>query len=67
LYKQLVESLIAQRGRQNYAQAADPLRSVMDAYIRLGEPQAWQALITKLHEQHNNLPALNDELKPAGL
>lgn len=38
LYMQMIEPLIAQRGRENYAQAAGYLRSVRDAYLRLGEP-----------------------------
>ena len=67
LYMQMIEPLIAQRGRENYAQAADYLRSVRDAYLRLGEPHTWQALIANLREQHRNLPALKDELNQAGL
>jgi uncharacterized Zn finger protein len=67
LYIQLVESLIRQRGRDNYAQAAGYLRPVREAYLRLGEPQTWQALIANLREQHRNLPALRDELTRAGL
>lgn len=67
LYVQIIERLIERRGRENYAQAANYLRSVKDAYLRLGEPQTWQALIAKLREQHRNLPALKDEFKRAGL
>jgi uncharacterized Zn finger protein len=67
LYMQIIESLIAQRGRENYAQVASHLRSVRDTYLRLGEPHTWQALIVNLREQHRNLPALKDELNRAGL
>lgn len=67
LYMQMIEHLIAQRGRENYAQAAGYLRSVRDAYLRLGEPHTWQALIANLREQHRNLPALKDEFNRAGL
>ncbi|MBM4427460.1 MAG: hypothetical protein FJ031_09500 [Chloroflexi bacterium] len=67
LYMQLIEPLIAQRGRENYAQAARHLRSVRDTYLRLGEPHTWQALIAHLREQHRNLPALKDELNRAKL
>ena len=67
LYMQMIEPLIAQRGRENYAQAAGYLRSVRDAYLRLGEPHTWQALIANLREQHRNLPALKDEFNRAGL
>jgi uncharacterized Zn finger protein len=64
---QLVESLIRQRGRDNYAQAAAYLLQVHEAYQRLDEPQSWQALIANIREQHRNLPALRDELSRAGL
>jgi uncharacterized Zn finger protein len=67
LYMQLVESLIRQRGRDNYAQAAAYLLQVHEAYQRLDEPQSWQALIANIREQHRNLPALRDELNRAGL
>ena len=66
LYLQLVERLIRQRGRNNYAQAAGYLRSVREAFFRLGESQTWDALIANLREQHRNLPALRDELNRAG-
>ena len=65
LYMQVIEALIAQRGRENYALAAGYLRSVRDAYLRLCEPHTWQALIANLREQHHNLPALKDELNRA--
>jgi uncharacterized Zn finger protein len=67
LYMQMIEPLIAQRGRDNYAQAAGYLRSVRDAYQRLGELHTWQALIANLRKQHRNLPALKDEFNRAGL
>ena len=67
LYMQVVESLIQQRGRGNYAQAAGYLRPVREAYLRLGEPQTWETLIADLREQHRNLPALREELARAGL
>jgi len=66
LFLQIVESLIRQRGRHNYIQAARYLFPVREAYLRLGEPQSWEALIANLHEQHRNLPALRDELNRAG-
>jgi uncharacterized Zn finger protein len=67
LYLQLAESLILQRGRGNYAQAAGYLQPVRATYLRLGEPQTWQALIVNLREEFRNLPALKDELNRAGL
>jgi uncharacterized Zn finger protein len=67
LYMQVVESLIQQRSRENYAQAAGYLKSVCGAYLRLGESQTWERLIADLREQHRNLPALREELDRAGL
>ena len=67
LYLQLAERLVQLRGRENYAQAAVYLRAVREIYLRLGEPQAWQAAIANLRDQHRNLPALRDELDRAGL
>ena len=67
LYMQLVENLIGQRGRNNYTQAASYLKSVNDAYLRLGELHTWETLIANLREQHRNLPALREELDRAGL
>jgi uncharacterized Zn finger protein len=67
LYVQLAENLIRLRGRDNYVQAAGYLQPVREAYLRLGEPQTWQALITNLREEYHNLPALREELNRAGL
>jgi uncharacterized Zn finger protein len=68
LYMQLVESLIGQRGRNNYAQAAGYLRPVREAYLRLGElHNTWETLIANLREKYRNLPALREELDRAGL
>ena len=67
LYVQLAENLIRQRGRDNYVQAAGYLLPVREAYLRLGEPQTWQALIANLREEYRNLPALREELNRAGL
>ena len=67
LYMQLANNLITQRGRDNYAQAAAHLRLVREAYLRLDEPQTWQALIKNLREEYRSLPALKDELNRAGL
>ena len=67
LYMQVVESLIGQRGRNNYAQAAGYLRLVREAYLRLGELHTWEMLIANLREKYRNLPALREELDRAGL
>ncbi len=67
LYLQFVENLIQRHGRDNYVQAASFLQLVRAIYLRLGEPQTWQPLISSLREQNRNLPALRDELNRAGM
>jgi uncharacterized Zn finger protein len=67
IYAERAERLIATRGRGNYAEAATYLVRVRDLYHRLGEPEAWQTLITDLRERNRQLPALKDELNKAGL
>ena len=67
LYMQEVESLIAARGRGNYAQAAIYLLTVRGLFERLDQRQAWNILIKDLRERCCRLPALKDELNKAGL
>ena len=67
LYLQIVQHLIAIRGRDNYAQAAEHLKQVQELYRRLGDLQGWQRLITNLREEHRSLRALQDELNQARL
>jgi hypothetical protein len=67
LYLQIVQRLIANRGRGNYAQAAEHLKQVQEAYRRLGDLQGWQRLITNLREENRSLRALQDELNQARL
>jgi uncharacterized Zn finger protein len=67
LFIEVVERLINQRGRENYAQAAGHLAEVRTIYHRLGENETWYALITRLREQHRTLRALQDELTRAEL
>ena len=67
LYLDQVNSLIVQRGRENYAEAANHLKVVRELYKRLGRQGDWQALITSLRQDNRMLPALQDELNKAGL
>lgn len=67
LYLDQVNSLIAQRGRENYAEAANHLSVVRGLYKRLGRQGDWQALIASLRQDNRMLPALQDELNKAGL
>ncbi len=67
IYMQMAEALIAARGRDNYAVAAGYLKRVRDIYRRLGQEEAWQALITRIRTENKTLRALKDELQKAGL
>ncbi len=67
LIKPIVDDLIAARGRGNYARAARHLQTVRDIYAAQGAMEEWQAFIGDLKEENRRLPALQDELKKAGL
>lgn len=67
LYRDLVEKLIAQRGRQNYQEACKHLTKIRALYEKSGESAAWSRYITTLREQNRNLRALKEELAHAGL
>ena len=67
IYLAQAEELIAARGRQNYAAAARYLSRIRDLYRRLGQEDAWQALITRIREENKTLRALKDELQKANL
>lgn len=67
LYRERVETLIAQRGRDNYATAARFLQRVKAIYEQLGEEEKWRAYIADVRDQKPKLPALLDELEQAGL
>ncbi len=67
IYRQRAERAIAARGRANYQTAAGHLLRVRDLYHRLGEDAAWETYIAHLRQEHQRLPALQDELNKAGL
>lgn len=67
IYLNAVRQLIEQRGRDNYAQAAEYLKRIQTAYLGLNEPERWQLLIAEIRESNKRLPALKDELNKAKL
>ena len=67
LYLDMVDKLIAARGRDNYTVAAEYLVRVRALYQRLGEEEYWQLFIADLRDQHRRLRALWEELNRAGL
>ena len=66
-YLLLAEDLIAQRARGSYAEAARFLQQIRKLYLGLGEIEAWNRLISDLRQEYRRLPALQDELRRAGL
>jgi hypothetical protein len=67
LYLNQINSLIAGRGRENYAEAANHLKTVRGIYKRLGRQNDWQTLIANLRQENRMLRAFQDELNKAGL
>jgi hypothetical protein len=67
LYMDYVRALIAGRTRTQYREAARVLRTVRRLYGRLGDQDAWHALIADLRATHRRLAALQDELSKARL
>lgn len=67
LYVNAANDLIALQGRANYAVVAEHLMRVRQVYRQQGRGAEWQAFIGELRARHKRLPALQDELKKAGL
>ncbi|TRZ52299.1 hypothetical protein D4S03_03660 [bacterium] len=67
VYLDAAEKLITQQGRKNYAAAAGYSRRARDLFIATKRGDEWQKTIADLRERHRNLPALQDELRKAGL
>jgi uncharacterized Zn finger protein len=67
LYLEKVEQEIAGRSRGSYSVAASTLKKVKPLFIKLHTEAAWTEYIKFLREAHKNLPALQDELRKAGL
>lgn len=68
LYLDLAGDLIDQRGRKNYARAAEHLTRIKHIYHDvMNDPSAWSELIAMIRDEYSNLPALQDELDKAEL
>jgi uncharacterized Zn finger protein len=67
LYLEKIEQEIAGRSRGSYSVAASTLKKVEPLFIKLHDQTAWTDYIKFLRESHKNLPALQDELRKAGL
>lgn len=67
LYLSKINTLIKQRGRENYTLAASYLKRVRKLYIDLNDINRWKILIKYLRQQHRHTMALMDELEKARL
>ncbi len=67
LYQGMAEQTITLRQRKHYAHAANLLGHVRDLYERLGDSAGWTNFFGSLKNKYAHLPALQDELKKAGL
>lgn len=71
LYRQMGENCIAKRGygdaRPHYRAAAAHWKRARELHKKLGTMDDWTAYIRAQRETHKRLPALQDELKKAGL
>lgn len=67
-YRTRAESLIAQRGRENYRQAAEYLKKVRGIYRDLQRrPEDWDRYVGAIRDKNKSLRALHEELQTARL
>ena len=67
LYRQVIETAIANRGRDNYRQAAEHLKAVQRLSQSLSQEAEFSQYVQTLRTQNKNLPALKQELDRAKL
>ncbi len=66
-YLLLVEELIDQRGRGEYAEAARLLQQVRKLLFGLGEENRWEQIISGMRQEYQRMPALADEMRRANI
>jgi uncharacterized Zn finger protein len=67
LYLEQAERLIALRGRKKYHHAVEYLIKAHQLFQQNGASDTWQKCITFIRQQYHHLPALQDEIRKAGL
>lgn len=67
IYQPEVIRLIDQRGRDNYRTAAGYLVIIKRLFETIDDGATWQQTISHIRATYANLPALQDEIKKAGL
>lgn len=67
LYQLQVQDLIKEKNRGSYRMAAEYLGRVRSLFGQLQNQAGWESYITRIRQGHQNLRALQDELKRAKL
>ena len=67
IYRDAANSVIQQRNRGSYAEAAEYLTRVRDLLGKSGQTDRWAALIAQVRDENRRLRALRAELDHAGL
>ncbi|PSN12929.1 hypothetical protein C7293_18155 [filamentous cyanobacterium CCT1] len=67
LYRELVEAAIAQRGRDNYRQAARHLKAIQRLSKNIKRQADFSQFVQQLRDRNKSLRALKEELDKAGL
>jgi len=67
IYEKYARKAIDRRSRDSYHEAAALLVKVQELYDQIDEPEKWESLIEGVRTTYKRLPALQDELRQAGL
>ena len=67
IYRDRIDTLIAARGRTNYAAACDLIKAVQRVHRRRGELEEADRFATRVREENPRLRALRDEMDRAGV
>jgi uncharacterized Zn finger protein len=67
LYQGMAEEAVAVKQRKSYAYAASLLHHVGELYERVGDSTGWTKYYGAFKNRYAHLPALQDELRKAGL
>ncbi|HEX3641111.1 MAG TPA: hypothetical protein VHV10_07465 [Ktedonobacteraceae bacterium] len=67
LYKRVVQTLIGERGRESYRQAASYLTRIKMLYQKQGPESEWLTYMTNLRTSNKSLRALKEALDKRGL
>jgi uncharacterized Zn finger protein len=67
LYREMIETAIANRGRENYCKVVEYLKAIKRLSKVAGQEAEFSPYVQTLRDQNKNLPALKQELDRANL